>query len=165
MNRLKVKVLNRHIIKDPSDSSKNQSDIYLTPYEELYQLTEQFIIWFRTAPYRKGLEERLRAFHAVIHQVVKSDNVLVPVPIPHLKPQVYILELDMLDDGEIYDIELNNKQLRILKVKYEDELITKTDYDNQVVNSEELDIQLRSAIDRYNTLKEQIQKPWIAFSK
>ena len=103
MNRLKVKVLNRHIVKDPSDLSKNQSDIYLTPYEELYQLSEQFIIWFRTAPYRKGLEERLRAFHAVIHQVVESDNVLVPVPIPHLKPQVYILELDMLDDGKIYD--------------------------------------------------------------
>lgn len=103
MNRLKVKVLSRHIVKDPSDLSKNQSDIYLTPYEELYQLSEQFIIWFRTAPYRKGLEERLRAFHAVIHQVVESDNVLVPVPIPHLKPQVYILELDMLDDGKIYD--------------------------------------------------------------
>ena len=103
MNRLKVKVLNRHIVKDPSNSSKNQSDIYLTPFEELYQLSEQFIIWFRTAPYRKGLEERLRAFHAVIHQVVESDNVLVPVPIPHLKPQVYILELDMLDDGEVYD--------------------------------------------------------------
>lgn len=103
MNRLKVKVLNRHIVKDPSDSSKNQSDIYLTPYEELYQLSEQFIIWFRTAPYRKGLEERLRAFHAIVHQVVESDNVLVPVPIPHLKPQVYILELDMLDDGKIYD--------------------------------------------------------------
>lgn len=103
MNRLKVKVLNRHIVKDPSNSSKNQSDIYLTPFEELYQLSEQFIIWFRTTPYRKGLEERLRAFHAVIHQVVESDNVLVPVPIPHLKPQVYILELDMLDDGEVYD--------------------------------------------------------------
>jgi L-ribulose-5-phosphate 3-epimerase UlaE len=50
-------------------------------------------------------------------------------------------------------------------VKYDDGLITKTDYDNQVVNSEDLDIQLRNAIDRYNTLKEQIQKPWIAFSK
>jgi len=63
------------------------------------------------------------------------------------------------------NIELNNKQLRIFKVKYDAELITKTDYDHQVVNSEELNIQLRSAIDRYNTLKEEIQKPWIAFSK
>lgn len=63
------------------------------------------------------------------------------------------------------NIELNNKQLRILKVKYDDGLITKIDYDTQVINSEDLDIQLRSAIDRYNTLKEEIQKPWIAFSK
>jgi hypothetical protein len=63
------------------------------------------------------------------------------------------------------NIVLTNKQLSILKVKYDDGLITKTDYDNQVVNSEDLDIQLRNAIDRYNTLKEQIQKPWIAFSK
>ena len=63
------------------------------------------------------------------------------------------------------NIELSNKQLRILKVKYDAELITETDYDHQVVNSEDLNIQLRSAIDRYNTLKEQIQKPWIAFSK
>lgn len=63
------------------------------------------------------------------------------------------------------NIELNNRQLRILKVKYDDGLITKIDYDTQVINSEDLDIQLRSAIDRYNTLKEEIQKPWIAFSK
>ena len=63
------------------------------------------------------------------------------------------------------NIELNNKQLRIFKAKYDSELITKTYYDHQVVNSEELNIQLRSAIDRYNTLKEEIQKPWIAFSK
>ena len=50
-------------------------------------------------------------------------------------------------------------------MKYDSELITKTDYDHQIVNSEELDIQLRSAIDRYNTLKAEIQKPWIVFSK
>lgn len=63
------------------------------------------------------------------------------------------------------NILLTNKQLSILKVEYDNGLITKTDYDNQVVNSEDLDIQLRNAMDRYNTMKEQIQKPWIAFSK
>lgn len=63
------------------------------------------------------------------------------------------------------NIEFSNKQLRISKVKYDSELITKLDYDHQVVNSQELDIQLRCAIDRYNTLKEEIQKPWIVFSK
>lgn len=62
------------------------------------------------------------------------------------------------------NIEMSNKQLRILKVKYDSGLATKSDYDHQVVNSEELDIQLRCAIDRYNILKEEIQKPWIVFS-
>lgn len=63
------------------------------------------------------------------------------------------------------NIELTNKQLKIAKVRYDTGLITKTDYDHLVVNSQDLDIQLRSAIDRYNTLKEEIQKPWVAFSK
>ncbi len=63
------------------------------------------------------------------------------------------------------NIDLTNKQLKIAKVKYDTGLITKTDYDHLVVNSQDLDIQLRSAIDRYNTLKEEIQKPWVAFSK
>jgi hypothetical protein len=43
-------------------------------------------------------------------------------------------------------------------------LITKSDYNTQVVSSEDLELQLRSLIDSYNTLKEDIQKPWIAFS-
>ena len=62
------------------------------------------------------------------------------------------------------NIELNNKQLSDAKLKWDLGLITKSDYNNQVVSSEDLDLQLRSAIDSYNTLKEQIQKPWIAFS-
>lgn len=63
------------------------------------------------------------------------------------------------------NIIFSNKQLRISKLKYEDELITKIDYENEILKSDELELQLRNAIDRYNTLKEQIQKPWIAFSK
>lgn len=63
------------------------------------------------------------------------------------------------------NIEFSNKQLRISKVKYDSELITKSDYEHQVVNSQDIDIQLRCAVDRYNTLKEEIQKPWIVFSK
>jgi len=62
------------------------------------------------------------------------------------------------------NIELSNKQLSNAKLRYDLGLITKSDYNTQVVSSEDLDIQLRSAIDSYNTLKEEIQKPWIAFS-
>jgi hypothetical protein len=59
-------------------------------------------------------------------------------------------------------IELTNKQLSNAKLKYDLGLMTKSDYDALVVNSLDLNIQLRSAIDSYNTLKEEIQKPWIA---
>lgn len=61
------------------------------------------------------------------------------------------------------NIELNNKQLSVAKLKYDLGMITKSEYNTQVANSEDLDIQLRTAIDGYNTLKEKIQKPWLAF--
>ena len=60
-------------------------------------------------------------------------------------------------------IQLNNKQISISKLKYDLGLITKLDYDTQVAGNQDLDIQLRSAVDSYNTLKEKIQKPWLAF--
>ena len=60
-------------------------------------------------------------------------------------------------------IELNNKQLSNAKLKCDLGMITKSDYNNQVANSKDLDIQLRSTVDSYNTLKEKIQKPWLAF--
>ncbi|MFT8347357.1 TolC family protein [Clostridium saccharoperbutylacetonicum] len=60
------------------------------------------------------------------------------------------------------NIELTNKQLSNAKLKYDLGLMTKSDYDTLVVNSLDLNIQLRSAIDSYNTLKEEIQKPWVA---
>ena len=63
------------------------------------------------------------------------------------------------------NIALNNKQLSNAKLKYDLGLMTKSDYDTLVVNSEDLQIQLRSLIDSHNTLKEEIQKPWIIFSK
>jgi outer membrane protein TolC len=62
------------------------------------------------------------------------------------------------------NIELSNKQLSDTKLKYDLGMITESDYSTQVLNSQALDLQLRSAIDSYNTIKEKIQKPWIAFS-
>lgn len=62
------------------------------------------------------------------------------------------------------NIELNNKQLSNAKLRYDLGLITKSDYNTQVVSSEDLELQLRSAINNYNTLKEEIKKPWITFS-
>ncbi|NRZ12932.1 hypothetical protein [Clostridium beijerinckii] len=50
------------------------------------------------------------------------------------------------------------------KLKYDLGMITESAYNSQVLSSEDLNIQLRSQIDNYNTLKQEIQKPWIAFS-
>jgi len=62
------------------------------------------------------------------------------------------------------NIELNNKKLSDTKLKYDLGTITQSAYNTQVINSEDLDLQLRETIETYNTLKEKIQKPWIAFS-
>lgn len=61
-------------------------------------------------------------------------------------------------------IELSNKNLSDAKLKYDLGMITESAYNSQVLSSEDLNIQLRSQIDNYNTLKQEIQKPWIAFS-
>ena len=61
------------------------------------------------------------------------------------------------------NIQINNEKLSNLKTKYDLGMITDSAYNTQIVSSEDLDLQLRSEIVNYNTLKEEIQKPWIAF--
>jgi hypothetical protein len=62
------------------------------------------------------------------------------------------------------NILINNEKLSNTKFKYDLGMITESDYNTQVVSNDDLDLQLRSEIINYNTLKEGIQKPWIAFS-
>ena len=62
------------------------------------------------------------------------------------------------------NVELTNKQLRIMKVNYDLGLKTKLEYDKAVNESETLNIQLKTTINSYNTLKAQLEKPWIALS-
>lgn len=90
---------------------------------------------------KKQFKEQLRDFYAML--TTTEDNITL------LKK----------------NIALNNKQLSIAKIKYDDQLMTKIDYDHLISNSKDLDIQLRSAMVRYNTLKDEIEKPWVAFSK
>lgn len=61
-------------------------------------------------------------------------------------------------------IELSNKELSDTKAKYDLGIITESDYNTELVSNEDLDLELRSEIINYNTLKEEIQKPWIALS-
>lgn len=62
------------------------------------------------------------------------------------------------------NIEINNEKLSNYKFKYDLGMITESEYNTEVVSSEELDLELRNEIINYNNLKEDIQKPWIAFS-
>ncbi|MDU4856983.1 MAG: TolC family protein, partial [Clostridioides difficile] len=68
--------------------------------------------------------------------------------------------IDLLNSN----VELSNKQLRINKINYDLGLKTKLDYDKSVSESETLNNQLKSTINSYNTLKAQLEKPWIALS-
>lgn len=58
---------------------------------------------------------------------------------------------------------VDNKQLSIAKLKYDMGLITKTEYNKQVLSldKEDLEVTLRTYIDNYNKLKNNIQKPWL----
>jgi hypothetical protein len=59
------------------------------------------------------------------------------------------------------NLEVNNKQLSVAKLKNDMGLITKTEYNKQVLANDELDTNLRTLIDNYNKLKNNIQKPWL----
>lgn len=62
------------------------------------------------------------------------------------------------------NVELSNKQLRIDKLNYDLGLKTKLDYDKNLSDNEKLNNQLKSTINTYNSLKSQLEKPWIALS-
>lgn len=85
------------------------------------------------------------------------------------KNQLKALYTNLLTTQENIDhlkksIELSNKSLGDIKLKYDLGMITESDYKTQVISSEDLEIQLRSEINNYNILKEKIHKPWVAFS-
>ena len=62
------------------------------------------------------------------------------------------------------NMDVKNKELSIAKLKYDEGLITKINYDKQVLDYEDLETNLRSSINSYNKLKNQIQKPWLLSS-
>lgn len=96
---MKVRLLSKHTVQRPRVTSVPKE-----MYEELYELSEQFIIWYRTAPYREGLNARIREFHSILHNLVPSENALASLPDLENEPVVHILELNILDDGNVYDV-------------------------------------------------------------
>lgn len=75
-----------------------------------------------------------------------------------------LLNLENTINTDRANLEVNNKQLSTLKLKYDMGLVTKTEYNKQVLQSEDLDTKLRADIDEYNKLKNKIRKPWLAGS-
>lgn len=63
------------------------------------------------------------------------------------------------------NIETNNEKLSNAKLKHDLGMMTDIDYNTLVVSSEAYDLQLRTDIIAYNTLKEEIQKPWLSLTK
>ena len=59
------------------------------------------------------------------------------------------------------NLEVNNKQLSVAKLKNDMGVISRTEYNKQVLANDELDTNLRTLIDNYNKLKKNIQKPWL----
>lgn len=66
-------------------------------------------------------------------------------------------KIDLLND----QIKSTNTKLKYAKSQVDLGLITENTYQAQVLKSEDLDTQLRSLINSYNSLKNGIQKPWI----
>ena len=62
------------------------------------------------------------------------------------------------------NMDVKNKELSIGKLKYDEGLITKIIYDKQVLDYEDLETNLRTSVNSYNKLKNQIQKPWLLSS-
>ena len=62
------------------------------------------------------------------------------------------------------NIELTNENLSNLKLKCDLGIITQSAYNDEVIKSEQADLDLRAEIINYNITKEKLQKPWIAFS-
>lgn len=77
--------------------------------------------------------------------------------------QSYASLLDMENSINVKKatIQVKNKELSNAKLKYDVGLMIKTDYDNLVLTNIDLETDLRNSINNYNTLKSQIQKPWL----
>ena len=73
-----------------------------------------------------------------------------------------LLDLENKIDTLNQQILATNNKLRQANNSVNIGMMTKNDYKNLVVQSEELDITLRNAVNQYNNLKESLQKPWIA---
>lgn len=63
------------------------------------------------------------------------------------------------------EIKSTNTKLTFAKAQVDMGIMTRNEYENKVLESEELDINMRQLVNTYNDLKDSIEKPWIIDSK
>ncbi|OOM75606.1 outer membrane efflux protein [Clostridium puniceum] len=59
------------------------------------------------------------------------------------------------------NIEVKNKELSIARLRYDEGLIIENEYNTLVLDNKDLETELRNSINKYNTLRNKIQKPWL----
>lgn len=119
--------------KDALDEYSENTTEYITYLSSKYALSGQST---SLSEKKKSYKNVLNAYYSTLLNLENNINVLKS------------------------SIELNNKKLSNAKLQYDLGLTTKTQYDNQVVSSEDLGTNLRTLIDNYNKLKNNIKKPW-----
>jgi len=58
-------------------------------------------------------------------------------------------------------LQLSNKKLKTVQLRYKAGLVSSLDYDKEVLAKQELELNLTNLINQYNVLKDSIQKPWV----
>ncbi|AWK50534.1 hypothetical protein DIC82_05565 [Clostridium beijerinckii] len=91
-----------------------------------------------------GVEEKKKSYKKILNESYTS--------LLDLENQINVMKSN---------IEVNNKNLRNAKLKLDLGLLTKTQYNSQVLANGDLETNLRTLIDNYNKLKNNIQKPWL----
>lgn len=82
-----------------------------------------------------------------------------------LRNYYMILEKTKSDiDSKQQEILINNTKLRNMKIKYDLGMITKNEYDSNVLDNQGLAFDLRNLILDYNDYKNKIEKPWITLA-
>ncbi|EHI98609.1 hypothetical protein CDLVIII_1925 [Clostridium sp. DL-VIII] len=147
----------------PSKPSDSNTDV------NAYQKYEEKLAAYNGAQsqYTNILAARLAYLNTKLNNY--SNEVAISEEKKAFKEQLrsYYTNLQTYEDSINYckkEIEINNEQLSNYKLKYDLGMITESDYNAQVVSTEQAEIDLRNAIIAYNQNEEYLQKPWIVLS-
>lgn len=165
----KLKITREEVRDNKVDKPDSDDD---APRKSSYtQVGEDGKAVFDGAGYASALQEyqnRWKTYGAYLEQkyAVSQGQVGLEESKKSLKKglkESYASLLDLENNINVMksNVEINNKQLSVLKLKLDMGLVTKTEYNKQVLASEDLETKLRTLVDNYNKLKNGIKKPWI----